>query len=230
MKAFEELDYQQTPLGEISLRRRVSPSVPDEPVYEVKVGNELLMSSAVNASEKALARLALERLVDRPCDVLVGGLGLGYTAAAALEFANVRRLVVVEFLEPVIAWHRRRLVPAAAGLLDDPRCSLVQGDFFARMAESEPDETFDAILVDIDHAPDALLRASHGDFYTAEGLTGMRRHLRDGGLFGLWSASEPPGAFLDNLGDAGFQVDVHEVPFQNPHLGIEDINWIVLAT
>jgi spermidine synthase len=230
VKPFEELDYQVTPLGEISLRRRRSPSFPDEPVYEVKVGNELLMSSVVNASEKALARLALERLADRPCDVLVGGLGLGYTAAAVLEFVAVRRLVVIEFLEPVLSWHRRRLVPAAAGLLDDPRCSLVQGDFFALMAEADGQDTFDAILVDIDHSPDSLLRASHADFYTAKGLTGMRRHLRAGGLFCLWSASEPPGAFLGNLEDVGFQVDVHEVPFPNPHLGIEDVNWIVLAT
>jgi hypothetical protein len=85
VKALEELDYHQTPLGELILRRRLSPSAPGEPVYEVKLNDEMLMSSVVNASERAMARLALELLADRPCDVLVGGLGLGYTAAAALE-------------------------------------------------------------------------------------------------------------------------------------------------
>jgi len=108
MKSIEELDHRQTPMGELVLRRRRSASVPDEPVYEVKLDDEMLMSSTVNASERALARLTLERRSDEPCDVLVGGLGLGYTAAAALEFACVRRLVVVELLTPVIAWHLSR--------------------------------------------------------------------------------------------------------------------------
>ncbi len=85
MKTIEELDYQKTPLGELVLRRRRSPSVPDEPVYEVKLGDEMLMSSSVNVSERALATLALDQWGDGPCDVLVGGLGLGYTAAAALD-------------------------------------------------------------------------------------------------------------------------------------------------
>ena len=125
---FEELDYQKTPLGELVLRRRRSPSVSDDWVYEVTLDHEMLMSSTVNVSERALATLAFEAMASPPRDVLVGGLGLGYTAAAALESPSVRRLVVVELLAPVIAWHRNRLVPMAARLIAIP---MLEDDFFS---------------------------------------------------------------------------------------------------
>ncbi len=252
---FEELDYRETALGELILRRRISPSYPDEPVYEVKIAGEMLMSSTVHASERALATLCLGRSGDRPCDVLVGGLGLGYTAAAALEFSNVRRLVVVEFLAPVIDWHRRRLVPMAGTLVDDPRCALVQGDFFAHVGASagaadptggsagagnrssgEPGEgahsvpsLWDAILVDIDHSPESWLQDSHRDFYGEAGLTKLRDHLNPGGVFGLWSASEPTTEFLDCVRSLFPEVRNHAVSFANRHLGTTDTNWVVEA-
>lgn len=226
---FEELDYQRTPLGELVLRRRRSPSVPDEPVYEVTIDGEMLMSSTVNAAERALARLALESRKDRPLDVLVGGLGLGYTAAAALEYANVRRLVVVELFERVIAWHRRRLVPAAGALVDDPRCSLVEGGFFEHVARPEAEGCYDAILLDIDHSPDSLLHVRHGDFYSREGLRRLARCIRPAGVFALWSAWEPTGEFLDMLRASFRNVRNHEVAFFNPHVNETDSNWVVTA-
>lgn len=123
----EELDYQQTPLGELVLRRRRSPSLQNELVYEVKLGDEMLMSSSVNESERALARLALDRLGEGACDVLIGGLGLGYTAAAALDYPQVRRVDVIELLGPVIAWHHARLVPASGNICDDPGARSSKG-------------------------------------------------------------------------------------------------------
>ncbi|MCD4690791.1 spermidine synthase [bacterium] len=232
MKSIEELDHQPTPLGELVLRRRRSPSVPDEPVYEVKLDDEMLMSSAVNASERALARLTLERRGDEPCDVLVGGLGLGYTAAAALEFACVRRLAVVELLAPVIEWHLSRLVPTAGALLDDPRCTFVEGDFFEHVApgaSAEFGECYDAILLDIDHSPESWLQPRHGGFYTAGGFCGISEHLRPSGVFGIWSASQPSQRFLDLIGGILSDVRSHEIPFFNPHVGETDSNWIVVA-
>jgi spermidine synthase len=229
MKSFEELDYRQTPLGELILRRRLSPSVPGVPVYEVKLADQLLMSSSVCEGERALARLALDELSGGPWDVLVGGLGLGYTALAALEFAQVRRLTVVEYLEAVIEWHRRRLLPASPQLLDDPRCSLVEGDFFARVAPGGGGERHDAILLDIDHSPESWLHPRHGEFYTAGGLGGIVEQLRPGGIFGLWSASAPTDRFLDLLRGLFPAVRAEEVRFLNPHLGRTDSNWIVLA-
>lgn len=226
----EELDYRKTDLGELVLRRRRSPSVPGEIVYEVKIDNALLMSSTVNESERALATLALGSRGGTPCDVLVGGLGLGYTAAAALEYANVRRVVVIDLLAPVIDWHRRRLVPMADALMRDPRCSLVHDDFFARIAANdERRERYDVILLDIDHSPDSWLHTRHGDFYTTAGLQALTACLQPGGAFGLWSASKPADAFLGIVNGVFPLVHLHEVSFFNPHLNETMSNWVVIA-
>ncbi len=226
---FEEVDYQKTPLGELVLRRRSSPSVPDDLVYEVTLNDEMLMSSTVNESERALARLALEDgRADRPLDVLVGGLGLGHTAAEVLSSPSVRRLEVVELLRPVIRWHRERLVPLADTLMDDPRCTLVEGDFFEHVGP-ENSEQYDVILLDIDHAPDCLLHARHGDFYRADGLHQLADHLRPDGVFGVWSAWEPPEEFTAALQNVFASVHEHEVAFFNPHTDRDDSNWILLA-
>src|SRR5512134_938528 len=103
---FEELDWGPTPLGEISLRRRLEPTLQID-VYEAKLGDEFLMSSLFTVSEIALADLALSSLHGSELDVVVGGLGLGYTAEAVLRDARVRSLYVIEALEEVIGWHRR---------------------------------------------------------------------------------------------------------------------------
>ncbi|MGX5186214.1 spermidine synthase [Streptomyces avermitilis] len=132
---FEEIDWRATPMGEISLRRRRDP-VSGEDVYEVKLGDEYLMSSLFTAGEVELARLGLAELPDGPLDAAVGGLGLGYTARTALDDPRVRSLIVVDALAEVIDWHRRGLVPLGAGLASDPRCRLVRGDFFAMAAGS----------------------------------------------------------------------------------------------
>src|SRR5450631_2511278 len=113
-RSFEELDYRQTPIGALSLRRRRELSLGVD-VFEIKLGDEFLMSSLFTASEIALARLALAALV-RPesnatLDVVIGGLGLGYTAQAVLEHPTVSSLIVVEALQPVIDWHVAGLVP-----------------------------------------------------------------------------------------------------------------------
>ncbi len=228
---FEELDYQKTAMGELILRRRRSLSLSDGLVYEVKLNDEMLMSSSVNASERALSRMVFEAWGDRPCDVLVGGLGLGYTAAEALCFDNVRSLVVIEMLAPVIEWHRRRLVPAAAGLMEDPRCSLVEGDFFeyVRRGSTGCDRRFDIILLDIDHSPESWLQERHGDFYSRQGLSSLSARMQPGGLFGLWSASRPEADFLGILEGAFESARTHEVTFFNPHIGEMDSNWIIIA-
>ena len=127
---FEELDYQKTPLGEISLRRRVEPRLEGKILYEVKLGDEFLMSSLFTNAEIQLAKLALAALEGTGLDIVVGGLGLGYTAVAALAAPSVRSVMVVEVMEPVIDWHRRGLVPFGKELVSDPRCTLVHANFF----------------------------------------------------------------------------------------------------
>ena len=134
-RRFEELDWQVTPLGEISLRRRIDPVV-NVDVYEVRLGEEYLMSSLFTVAEVELARRGLAAATGSELDVVVGGLGLGYTARAVLADDRVRSVHVLEALPAVIAWQQNRLLPGAAELVDDSRCRLVEGDFFAGVAGS----------------------------------------------------------------------------------------------
>ncbi len=225
---FEELDWQQTPLGEFTLRRRQDPTV-DQDVYEVKLGEEFLMSSLFTVAEIELARLALAVVVDRPgLSVLVGGLGLGYTAQAALADPRVAEVTVIEAAEPVLDWHRRGLIPDTIGLATDPRCRLVQADFF-RLVAAEPVTAYDAILLDIDHTPNHLLAADHADFYRAAGLAAMSRHLTPGGVFALWSDDPPDDDFRSVLGEVFVDPSAELVRFDNPITGGESSNTIYLG-
>ena len=172
---FEELGWQQTPMGEISLRRRFDPSLRVD-VYEVKLGDEHVMSSLFTVAEKELARLGLARTPGTALDVIVGGLGLGYTAQEALQCSRIRTLTVIEYSEAVLDWHERDLLPDTAGLAADSRVRLVHGDFFAAATDAvgfdpdSPGRTYDAILLDIDHSPRHLLHDPHARFYTHDGL------------------------------------------------------------
>src|ERR1700716_292660 len=127
---FEELDFRPTAMGVLSLRRRRRPSS-DVDIYEIKLGDEFLMSSQFTVAEIELARLGLAALSREKLDVVVGGLGLGYTAQAVLENSAVRSLIVVDALAEVIEWHQQGLLPLGKSLTDDPRCRFVPGDFFA---------------------------------------------------------------------------------------------------
>lgn len=218
-RLFEEIDYQVTEIGAISLRRRRILSL-DTDVWEVLLGEEHLMSSLFTASEIALAKLGLAALGEAPAegwDVVVGGLGLGYTAAAVLEDKRVARLEVIEFLQPVIDWHEERLVPLDPPLADDRRCSLTRGDFFALAAS--PDGfgvPKDAILIDIDHTPDWLLDQRSGSFYSEEGLRQLAGHLKPGGVMGLWSDALADEAFIARMRMVFAEAWSEAVTFHNP--------------
>ena len=218
---FEELDYQRTELGELSLRRRRMPSLPDTDVFEIKLNESFLMSSLFNKVEIALADLSLAELEGSEFDVVVGGLGLGYTARAALENQAVRSLLVIDALQPVIDWHRRGLVPLGGQLTADPRCRFLRGDFFAAVnSESldpkNPGKKFHAILLDIDHSPRNLLHPRHRSFYDAEGLRHLARHLIPDGVFAMWSDDPPDEQFFQALDHAFADVRAHVVTFPNP--------------
>ncbi|MGC8534206.1 MAG: spermidine synthase [Rhizomicrobium sp.] len=218
---FEELDYRPTPIGALSLRRRRELMLGVD-VFEIKLGDEFLMSSLFTASEIALARLGLAAARGEGLDIVVGGLGLGYTAQAVLEDERVRSLVVVEMLDAVIDWHRNGLLPLGPRLTGDPRCRLIQADFFAA-TDSEtgfdpdaPGRDFDAILVDIDHSPDALLDERSTGFYRTEGLQSLAAHLKPGGVFGLWSNDKPDAHFTERLSGIFAEAWAEPVTFHNP--------------
>ncbi|MEA3211641.1 MAG: arylsulfatase [Chthoniobacter sp.] len=231
---FEELDYRQTPLGALSLRRRRILSLDGLEVFEVKLGEAFLMSSLFHEVEVALANLGLAGLKADALDVVVGGLGLGYTALATLEHPAVRSLVVVEALEAVIEWHRQGLVPLGAKLTADPRCRLVHGDFFALAASSgfdpaNPGRRFHAVLLDIDHSPRHLLHPRHGAFYEPDGLRALAAHLHPGGVFALWSDDPPDDAFLDSLAAVFATSQAHVITFPNPLLECESASTVYVA-
>lgn len=227
-----ELAYEPTPLGLLTLRVRPEPLIGGADVYEVKLGEEFLMSSLFTAGEEALADLGLEAL-EGELDVIVGGLGLGYTAKRVLRNQNVASLAVIELFEEVIRWHEDLLVPAAVSLISDARCRLVAGDFFA-MAEtgldtSAPGRQFDAVLVDIDHTPDHHLNKEDAGFYTPKGLGFLKRQIKPGGVFGLWSTDEADDDFVNLLGEVFSSAAGHNVKFPNPYSNELAVNSVYIA-
>ncbi|MCH8845515.1 MAG: spermidine synthase [Proteobacteria bacterium] len=232
---FEELDFQKTPLGEISLRRRSEPKLDGEILYEVKLNDEFLMSSLFTKAEIQLSRLGLAALDGSELDIVVGGLGLGYTAVAALEDPSVRSLMVIEVMEPVINWHRRGLVPLGEKLSSDPRCRLIHADFFelavnySSFDREDPGKLVHAVLLDIDHSPGHWLNSGNSAFYTEQGLKKLSAKLHPGGVFGLWS-NDPPDAEFTHLLESVFQTsESHIVTFPNPYTGGESSNTVYVA-
>lgn len=230
---FEEIDRRETPLGEISVRRRLEPTLQVD-VYEVKLGDEFLMSSLFTVAEIQLAKLGLAELPGTDLDVVVGGLGLGYTARAVLKDPRVRSLYVVEALGEVIEWHQRKLLPLAGELTSDPRCHLVNKDFFAMIAGSSgfgPDapERGHAILVDIDHTPRHRLHPSHAPFYETAGLRNLAGRLQPGGVFALWSDDPPDTGYMSIVDQVFASCDAHVVTFPNFYTGGESANTVYVA-
>ena len=234
---FEEIDRRTTPIGEISVRRRLEPTLQID-VYEVKLGDEFLMSSLFTVAEIALADLGLAALPGAEAaslDVVVGGLGLGSTARAALADPRVRTCAVVEALGAVIEWHAEHLLPMAETMTDDPRCAFVLGDFFALVAADGPlvpdgPARLHAVLLDVDHSPRHLLSPTHAPFYEAAGLTRLADRLHPGGVFGLWADGAPDDDFLTTLDQVFASATAHTVTFPNFYTGGESSSTVYVAT
>ena len=220
---YEELDSRPTPLGDLMLRRRRLIQLGGLDIYEVKLGEYFLMTSLFHEAEVQLSKLCLGVLEKEKLDVVVGGLGLGYTAVSALEDTRVISLIVVEYLEGVIEWHQKGLVPLGKTLMADPRCRLVNADFFALSRDTSksydtkyPANRHDVILLDIDHSPTNLLHQTNSRFYTEEGLEELAQHLKPGGVFGLWADGFPEDSFTKLLGRVFKSADSHTIEFDNP--------------
>lgn len=233
---YEEIDSRPSPLGDISLRRRRIPALGERDIYEVKLGDEFLMSSMFVEAEEALANLGLQAVEGESLRVVVGGLGLGYTAQAALKDPRVEQLLVVEALATVIEWHQEEKVPVGKVLNADERCRYVLGSFF-ELATAEargfdphdPDALFDAVLLDIDHSPSDYLNDANASFYTPEKLTAMARQIRPGGVFAMWSNDPPDEQFLAMLGEVFTNPMGHRIAFYNPFQNAEAVNSVYVA-
>ena len=228
----EELAYHRTPLGELTLRRRTETLLRNKEVFEVKLGEEFLMSSLFTEGEIQLSRLGLAGLKGE-LDVVVGGLGLGYTAAAALENENVRSLLVIDLFQEVIDWHRNKLVPLGSVLSEDKRCEMRQGDFFelARTGFDLIDNKrkFDAVLLDIDHSPEHFLDEKNRSFYAAEGLVSLRHQIKETGVFALWSNDPVDEQFTEHLESIFGAAKAHAIEFANPYTNSVSINSVYVA-
>jgi spermidine synthase len=228
----EELGYEMTPLGELTLRRRNEPLLNNQAVFEVKLGDEYLMSSLFTESERQLAILGLDSLTG-PLDVVVGGLGLGYTAVEALKNESVKSLLVIDLFQPVIDWHQQGLVSNGKILTNDPRCELRQGDFFAlartNFDAKNPERRFDAVLLDIDHSPEHYLDPENRSLYTTEGLTAIKAQLKPTGIFALWSNDLANEDYTDHLRTVFPTATAHNTQFPNPYTAAISVNSIYVA-
>ena len=232
---FQELDYSATPMGLLTLRRRKEITLGID-IYEIKLDDDFLMSSVFTVAEIALANLGLAELSAPEVDVIVGGLGLGYTARTVLEHPEVREVLTVETLQEVIDWHQRGLLPLGEQLTSDPRCRFVQGDFFemsaSRFRGFDPENRgrrFHAILLDVDHSPRHVLHPHHKPFYQTNGLHQLTSHLLPGGVFALWSNDSPDERFQIALSEVFAYSETHVVKFLNPIQHREEASTVYVA-
>jgi spermidine synthase len=221
---FEVIDHVDTPLGTFILRRRTTPV---EGVIELSLDHQFLMSSAVTVSECALATRAIEMHGGTQLDVMIGGLGLGYTAKAALDSDRVAFVEVVEVVEGIISWVTAGLIPLGKELIADARFHATHDDVFERLRQP-PVTTHDLLLIDVDHSPDERLGESSDSFYAHANLVLAARHLKPGGVFGVWSTSENP-AFEAELAKTFKEVRVDPIEFDNETTGWHETNWLFLA-
>ena len=221
------LAYDETPLGILCLRRRELISEPGTMVTEVTLNHEFLMSSLYTDSERALARTALEMHQGEGLKVLVGGLGLGYTAREALLSKRVGSLEVIELLPEVVDWMEGGLVPLSAELNKDSRLKISKDDVYGRLA-AEPSEAFDLILIDVDHSPDERLGEESLPFYTEEGLRAAKEHLAKDGVLAVWSYAES-SPFADALRKVFKEVRVEPVLFDNQLVDEQQTDWLFFA-
>jgi spermidine synthase len=222
--SLEILAWEETPLGVLCLRRRALLSRPGETVTEITLDHEFLMSSLHTESERALAGHAIDWHGGHGLRVMVGGLGLGYTAEAVLDRAQVASVTVVELLPQVIQWLREGRVPLSERLTPDPRLAIEADDVYARLAGPGRGE-WDVVLVDVDHSPEDRLDHGAGRFYTPEGLALARAHLAPGGILGVWSYAEHT-PFADAMRGAFREIRVEAVSFRNVHIGETQTDWL----
>ena len=224
MLEFEVIDHVESPLGVFILRRRTAP-VPD--VIELTLQHQFLMSSAVTVSERELATRAIEMHGGSDLDVLIGGLGLGYTCKTALDSDRVARVEVVELVQGIIEWAASGVIPLGKELMADARFHAIQGDVFERLRRP-PITTHDLLLIDVDHSPDERLGESSDSFYAHANLVLVARHLKPGGVFALWSTSDSRG-FEEELRKTFEDVRVEPIEFFNETMGAQETNWLFFA-
>lgn len=205
--------------GELRLYRR------NEEYSIVIAGGGELMNSRLHGSEDSLAELGCQHLLGKPCPkVLIGGLGMGFTLAAALRQLGPRAEVVVAELVPaVVEWNRAYLGAFAGQPLDDPRSTVVVADVAKIIAQKQA--AFDAILLDVDNGPEGLTHRENDWLYSTAGLQAAFKALRHNGVLAIWSAG-PDSSFTERLRRTGFLVSERRVRAHHGRKGATHIIWL----
>jgi spermidine synthase len=192
--------------------------------FSIMLGSNELMNSRLSGSEEALARLTCERIRGhRQPQMLIGGLGMGFTLRAALaELPGDAGVIVAELVPAVIAWARGPMAALFGGSLDDRRVSIREADVAALIREAAA--RYDAILLDVDNGPEGLSREANDILYDFAGLAAARAALKPGGLLAVWS-SGPDAQFTRRLRQSGFAVDEVKVRARGKR-GARHVVWI----
>lgn len=204
--------------GELSLYRRGGE-------FSIRLAGRELMNSRAHGSEEALAELTLARIEARPRPrLLIGGLGMGFTLAAALrQLGPEGRVTVAELVPAVVAWNRGLLAELAGRPLLDPRVRVHGGDVGECLRAARA--AYDAILLDVDNGPEALARAANDWLYAPPGLQAAFAALCPSGVLAVWSSAPHP-RFVQRLRGAGFAVAEHRVPARERRGGRRHIVWL----
>ena len=192
--------------------------------FSMMLGQNELMNSRLSGSEEALATLTCKKIeAVKRSHLLVGGLGMGFTLRAALAVLGPdARITVAELVPAVVAWARGPMADLFGNSLSDPRASIREADV-VDVIQSSP-SAFDAILLDVDNGPEALIRKANDALYDLAGLQAIRRALRPGGILAVWS-SGPNIAFTKRLRAADFDVNEVGVRATTKRSGAHHVIW-----
>jgi spermidine synthase len=193
--------------------------------FSIRTAGTELMNSRRHASENALADIVCDRLKQKTgLGILIGGLGMGYTLAAALEkLAPDARVTVSELIPAVVAWNRDYLAHLAKMPLKDPRVSVEEQDVAETIGRKK--SSWDAILLDVDNGPDGLTRKANDRLYGRSGLATASSALRPGGILAVWSSGTDDG-FTRRLRQCGFQTEIVTVRAHKTGKGSRHTIWL----
>ena len=191
----------------------------------IHIDDRELMRSTVHGSEDALAELTCDRLNNRQSPrILIGGLGMGFTLAAALRgLGRDAQVVVAELVPAVVRWNRGLLGDVAGHPLADPRASVYEGDVADLIRE--PPAPWDAVVLDVDNGPTGLTRATNNRLYSAQGLDSAFSAVKPQGILSVWSAA-PDRAFARRFERAGFAVESVDLRSRGRQGGRRHLIWL----
>jgi spermidine synthase len=187
MTEYVEVARAESERGEVVLRRRTEARAAD--TLELRVNGVFVMDTKETSSEIELAAAALE-LVDDPRDVVVGGLGLGFTTQRVLADHRVERVKVVEIEGALVGWMRDGTIPHGPAVLADKRVQIVNADIV--MAVEEATSTYDLVLLDVDNGPGYLVHDANAGLYQHDFIASTKRIINTGGALVIWSANPAP--------------------------------------